>query len=88
MSKVVKPASIRQLSHIVETDDGKWYLVDCQDLRGNILGGGLELMVFKVRKRSGTVSDWKHPVLEEHLGTYEELYVRHHQITQHLEQYI
>lgn len=89
MSKIVRPANVRQLSHIVELDNGKsWYLVDSRDLRNSELGGGLEIMVFKVRKRSGTVSDWKKPVFEEHLGSYEELYTRHHHLCEHLEQFI
>lgn len=88
MSKIIKAANIRQLSHIVETDNGKWYLVDSRDLSNSCLGSGLELMVFKVSKRTKCVSDWKNPIVEEHPKTYEELYTLHNKVCNNLEAFL
>ena len=84
MSKILRSANVRQLSHIVQTKDNKQYLVDSRDTWDS----GLEIMVFKMRRGSSKVTDWKNPVFESHPKSYEELYKIHHELCENLETYV
>lgn len=61
MSKVIKETGNRELSHIVQTADGKFHYVDSNDT----FDKGYETMSFPC-KESGEVTSW----LEEYCERY------------------
>lgn len=80
MSKVIKMTGYRPLSHVIQTDDGNYYMVDSNDT----FDRGFETMVFDWDIKRDEVSDWVDNYQELH-DDYEEMEKRHHFICENYE---
>ena len=83
MSRIISETGYRELSHIVQTDAGKLYLVDSN----NTLDHGYETMVFKWSKRKKRPTSWKDLYCAYHESEYD-MRTAHYIICHNLEKYI
>lgn len=81
MSKIVKKTGYRELSHVVQTDDGQYFMVDSN----NTFDCGYETMVFEWNIEEDGVDNW----IEKYCERYEsekDMENRHKEICKHLEE--
>ena len=83
MSRIISESGYRELSHIVQTEDGKLYLVDSN----NTLDHGYETMVFRWSKRKKKPTSWKDLYCAFHLSE-KSMRLAHYTICNSLEEYI
>ena len=83
MSKIIKETGWRELSTVVETNDGEQYLVSSADT----FDAGFETMVFKWDKTQDNVENWNDFFCEHHTS-YDEMVQVHETICENLEREI
>lgn len=83
MSKIVKPTGYRALSHVVQTDNGEYFMVDSN----YTLDYGYETMAFEWDERKDEVSNWCESYVERYRDK-DTMAHRHEQICNNLEQYL
>lgn len=81
MSKIIKETGWREFSTVVETTDGKQYLVSSADT----FDAGFETMVFEWSKTHDTVESWSE-LFCTHYATYDEMRQVHEIICKNLEE--
>lgn len=81
MSKIVKESGYRELSHVVQTDDGKMYLVDSNDT----VDCGYETMAFKWNDKKDKVVNYRE-VYVEYYDSWEDMECKHKWLCSHLEE--
>ena len=81
MSKIIKESGYRELSHIVQTDDGKMYLVDSNYTEDC----GYETMAFKWDDKKDAVVNYL-DVYVEHYRTWYDMEHGHEWVCSHLEE--
>ena len=80
MSKIIKSTGNRELSHVIQTDDGKFYVVDSEDTRDC----GYETMVFDWDILANKISNWLELYVEWH-NSETEMRLRHYIICKNFE---
>lgn len=83
MSKIVKKTGYRELSHVVQTDDGCYFMVDSA-LTSDC---GYETMVFSWDNKTNKVDCWAE-LYCEHYRNEDDMSRRHEAICDHLENYL
>ena len=83
MSKVIKATGYRPLSHVVQTDQGKYYMVDSNDT----VDQSYETMAFEWDEKKNKVKNWIEQFQMLHV-TQKAMEKKHKDICENLEKYM
>ena len=83
MSEVIKSTGYRELSHVVKTNNGNYYMVDSNDTPDR----GYETMIFTWDEQEDEVESYMDIFCEWH-ESYSQMQERHYYIIEHLEEFV
>ena len=83
MSRIIKATGYRNLSHVVRTKNGKYYMIDSNDTPD----AGFETMGFLWDFKKGRVLYWGE-LYAERYDSEDEMNLRHFEICQDFENYV